>query len=103
VAYEKATRFAMNVGSEPDTFIQFFVGLFCQYYTRYPTPAATLQALVFAAVLMVWWPARYMPAQSVQYVRRAGTALFAVLLTMFVAYAYVALFFWLRWRFYGIR
>jgi hypothetical protein len=97
IYYEFITRYFMQTGTDPETFYQFFVGLFCQGYMINGISFIILFYIIL--ILMVLY--------VFNKVKFIGKNIFKILSyiasTLLVTFTAIVLFFWIRYSLTGIR
>ena len=101
ILYEKITRYFMELGSDPKTFIEFFVGLMDQgihgfFYHR--ITRVVLLVLLFLVFLII----KYYFRIKIKY-KNKWKIMKSGLLVLSVLYLFVVFFYWMRYKLFGIK
>lgn len=91
IGYERVTRYVMKTGTNPETWYQFFLGLFCNLYCAVP-----LLIKGYLLLLAAWLVLRTKRRKQIPVLRTTvlgGAALYLVVVTLF----------WLRYTLTGKR
>jgi len=95
--YEFITRYFMQVGTDPETFYQFFWGLFCQYYmSDYTKYIISILIILIIWVLKTRYKLKLIKKNWYKYVKY-------ILMSLIIIYLVIVLFYWLRYKLTGIR
>jgi hypothetical protein len=95
--YEFITRYFMQVGTDPETYYQFFWGIFCQYYMN---DYSKYFLILIILVLLLYF--KYFLKIKLQYKNLSKifkyTSVSLLLLYFFIVFCY-----WIRYKLFGIR
>jgi len=95
--YEFITRYFMHVGTDPETFYQFFVGLFCQYYMNSYTKYIILFIIITTIIAI-----KFLFKIKLVY-KNISKIIKYVLFSLISIYLLIVIFYWLRYQLLGIR
>ena len=95
--YEIITRYFMQVGTDPETYYQFFWGLFCQYYMNNYIKYIILIIVVFIIIILKF-------VFKIKLIfKNLSKIIKYVLISLTAIYLLIVLFYWLRYTLFGIR
>jgi hypothetical protein len=95
--YEFITRYGMQVGTDPETYYQFFWGLFCQYYM-----SPYLKYIVFLLLILFIIIIHFI--FKIKMVYKNGSKIIKTILLLFTGlYLTIVFFYWARYQLFGIR
>ena len=93
IYYEFITRYVMQFGTDPKTFSQFFVGLFCQFYMNKNTIYVLLSIIVITTFLL-----------NIKLIPKNLTKILKYnLMVLSLIYFIIVLFFYFRYKLLGIK
>jgi hypothetical protein len=97
IIYDITTRYLLKTGTDPETFYQFFIGLSCQYfYIPYITYIILFIIGIIVAVLNILFKIKIKYKNISRIIKYA-------LSSLIVIYLLIVLFYWLRYKIFGIR
>ena len=95
--YEFITRYIMKTGTDPETFYQFFMGLGCQYfYTKY------IEYIILFIILITIMVIKFLFKIKLIY-KNISKIIKYVAFSLTFIYLLIVLFYWLRYKLFGIR
>ena len=95
--YEFATRYFMQVGTDPETLYQFFWGLFCQYYMNDYTKWIIIFLIVTMVIILNF-------SFKIKLIYKNLSKIIKYTVTfLLVIYLFIVLFYWLRYKLFKIR
>jgi hypothetical protein len=95
--YEFITRYFMQVGTDPESLYQFFLGLFCQYYMNSYTKYIILFIIITTIIAI-----KFLFKIKLVY-KNIYKIIKYLLLSLTSIYLLVVIFYWLRYQLLGIR
>lgn len=95
--YEFITRYFMQVGTDPETLYQFFWGLFCQYYMSSYTKYIILFIIITTIIVI-----KFLFKIKLVY-KNISKIIKYILLSITNIYLLLVIFYWLRYKLFGIR
>lgn len=95
--YEFITRYIMQVGTDPETFYQFFCGLVCQYYMN----NYTKYVILFIILLSIFFIRFFLKIKFKN--KNTFKILKYVCFFLIAIYMIIVFFYWLRYKLTGIR
>lgn len=95
--YEFVTRYFMQIGTDPETLYEFFWGLFCQYYMNDYTKYIIVLILLLIVVII-----RFLFKVKLIY-KNISKFLKYILLSSIFIYSTIVIFYWLRFKLFGIK
>ena len=95
--YEFITRYFMQVGTDPETLYQFFWGLFCQYYMNSYTKYIILFIIITTIIVI-----KFLFKIKLVY-KNISKIIKYILLSITNIYLLLVIFYWLRYKLFGIR
>ena len=97
VYYEFITRYIMKSGTDPETLYQFFWGLLCQYYMNNYTKYVIL-CILFTLLAIITF------LLKIKLVYKNILKIIKYVLFSFICiYLMIVLFYWIRYKLFGIR
>lgn len=95
--YEFITRYFMQVGTDPETLYQFFWGLFCQYYMNNYTKYFIIFIILTTIIII-----KYLFKIKLIY-KNITKIIKYVLSSLLSIYLLIVIFYWLRYKLFGIK
>ncbi len=97
IIYEYVTRYIMKTGTDPTTFYQFLLGLGCQYmYTKY------IEYIVILLIIFILLILKYIYKLKFIYKNLWKITKYTLGL-LIIIYIMIVLFYWIRYKLFGIR
>jgi hypothetical protein len=97
IYYEFITRYFMQVGTDPETYYQFFWGLICQGYM---TPGIKILIFIYSILILILLKI----FTKIKFIFKNTLKIFNYLIiTLFLSFLLLVLFFWTRYQLTGIR
>jgi len=95
--YEYITRNVMNYGTEPEGFLNFFIGLLVQYFFH-----PNIQYIILFIILIIIIIIKFLFKIKLVY-KNISKIIKYLLLSLTSIYLLVVIFYWLRYQLFGIR
>ena len=97
IYYDIITRYFLKTGTDPETFYHFFIGLLCQYFY---TPCIQYIILFIILILVIILKVAF----NIKLIyKNVSKIIKYVLSSLILTYLFIVLFYWLRYKFFGIR
>jgi hypothetical protein len=97
IYYEYITRYIMKMGTDPETFYQFFMGIGCQFfYTPY------IQYIILFVIIITVIILKFACNIKLIY-KNMSKIIKYVLFSLTTIYLLLVIFYWLRYKLLGIR
>lgn len=97
INYDILTRYILKTGTDPETFYQFFWGLFCQYYMNSYTKYIILFIIITTIIAI-----KFLFKIKLVY-KNISKIIKYILLSITSIYLLIVIFYWLRYQLLGIR
>lgn len=95
--YEIVTRYFMQVGTNPETLYQFFCGLLIQYHMKWYTKYLMLLISCIAIIIL-----KFVFKIKLIY-KNVSKIIKCIFISLFSIYLPIVLFYWIRYKLFGIR
>jgi len=96
--YEFSTRYIMQTGTDPETFYQFFWGMFCHYTTNNDFTKYGILFIICITVIVL----KFVFKIKLIY-KNLSKIIKYIFLSLIIVYLLIVLFYWLRYQLFGIR
>jgi len=95
--YEFITRYFMQIGTDPKTFYQFFIGLFCQYYVNNYSKYIILFILFILILFLKFiFKIKFIYKNILKIIKYIS-------ISLLIIYLLIVFFYWIRYNILGIR
>lgn len=97
IYYEYVTRYIMSVGTDPETFYQFFIGLFCQFYmSHYFKYILVLLIITIIFLIKYILKIKFKSKNLIKFTKYT-------LISLVSLYTLIVIVYWLRYKLFRIR
>lgn len=97
ITYESITRYVMQIGTDPETYYEFFWGVLCQYYMQPITKFIIILLICIALVFQVVFMKIKLTSKNAQKLVKNS---FLFIFSMFIG---LVTFYWARFKLTGVK